>query len=70
MTLLMVPVNANKMLRDRDVTGANLDISTLILIMSLAVHPASVMGILHSANWLLDILKVIPVFHMLILAYK
>ena len=60
----MVPVNANKMLRDRDVTGANLDISTLILIMSLGAHPASVTGILHSASWLLDTLKVIPVFHI------
>lgn len=57
-TLLTVPVNASKILRDRDVTGANLDISTLILIMSSAVHPVSVTGILHSASLLRDTLKV------------
>jgi len=57
-TLLTAPVNANKMLRARDVTDANLVISILILKMNLVAHPAFAMVTLHNVKKLLIIQKV------------
>ena len=54
----MESVSVRTMLKAKGVTGASLDISTLILIMSLAARLASVMGIQRSASWLGDTLEV------------
>jgi len=55
--LKMESVSVRTMLKAKGVTGASLDISTLILIMSLAARLASVTGIQRSASWLGDTLE-------------
>ena len=49
-TQKMESVSVRTMLRAKGATAVSLDISTLILIMSLAAHLASVTGIQHSAS--------------------